>query len=241
MFDVNFFCKKVFSRENSKRKIEVENYKKKSFSQTGEDIIVKFIFDNIGFNKPSYLDIGAHHPYYLSNTALFYELGSRGINIEPDPVLFENFIKYRPDDINLNIGISDKIGMQDFYIMNAPTLNTFSKEEADRAGLEGDYKIAKILKIKTELLQNIITQYANDKFPQFLNIDAEGIDELIINSIDFHSNYPIVICIETISFSNSGRGIKNLELINKIINAGYINYADTNINTIFVRKENWIR
>jgi hypothetical protein len=39
------------------------------------DVIVKFIFDCIGISKPTYLDVGAHHPY-ISNTALFYESGS---------------------------------------------------------------------------------------------------------------------------------------------------------------------
>lgn len=216
-------------------------HKKISYSQSGEDLIVKFIFDNLGIEKPSYIDIGAHHPYYLSNTALFHESGSRGINIEPDPVLFENFVKYRPEDVNLNIGISYNTGEQDFYIMNVPTLSTFSKEEAARCSLEDNFAITKTLKIKTERIQNIITQYAKDIFPQFINIDAEGIDELIINSIDFNTNFPIVICIETISFSESGRGVKNNKLIEKIVNAGYLNYADTHINTIFVRKEKWIR
>lgn len=216
-------------------------FRKVSYSQSGEDLIIKYIFDIIGLKKFKYIDIGAHHPYNLSNTALFYELGCRGINIEPDPASYENFVEHRKEDINLNIGITNKVGEQDLYIMNVPTLNTFSKQEAERCRLEGNYTIIKKQKIKTERIQNIIAQYANNRFPQFLNIDAEGIDELIINSIDFKENYPIVICIETISFSESGRGIKNTSLIEKIVNAGYLNYADTNINTIFVRKERWIQ
>lgn len=66
---------------------------KKSYSQSGEDLIIKYIFDALGIEKPSYIDVGAYHPYCLSNTSLFYELGSKGINIEPDPMLFKNFPK----------------------------------------------------------------------------------------------------------------------------------------------------
>lgn len=223
-----------------KRK-EILSHRKISYSQSGEDLIVEFIFGCLGIQKPDYIDIGAHDPFYLSNTAIFYETGSKGINIEPDPVLFKKFIIHRPTDKNLNIGISDNTEVQDFYVMNVPTLNTFSKKEAERCSLEGDYYINKTIKIKTDRIQNIISQYADNKFPQFLNIDAEGIDELIIDSIDFTTNFPLVMCIETISFSESGRGIKNTALIEKIVNAGYLNYADTNINTIFVRKESWIR
>jgi FkbM family methyltransferase len=222
-------------------KSDENQYKKPSFSQSGEDLIVKFIFDQLGIKNPSYIDIGAHHPYYISNTALFFKNGSRGINIEPDPTLFKEFLKYRKEDVNLNIGISDCKGEMDFYVISTPTLNTFSKEEADKYCLEGDYQIKSIKKIKVQILSDIIKDFSNGIFPQFLSIDAEGVDEIIIRELDFDKNYPIVICIETITFSTSGNGVKNLGLIDYITNKGYLVYADTNINTIFVKKEIWRR
>ena len=51
-----------------------------SYSQSGEDLIVKHIFENLGVKKPSYLDIGAYHPFHLNNTVIFYLSGSHGIN-----------------------------------------------------------------------------------------------------------------------------------------------------------------
>lgn len=216
-------------------------FKKKSYSQCGEDLIVKFIFDNLNIKNPSYLDIGAHHPYYISNTASFYENGSTGINIEPDPVLFKNFLKNRKKDINLNIGIADSEGILDFYVISSPTLNTFSKEEAIQYFKEGNYTIKSIEKIKVNTLFNVLNEFSNGVFPQFLSIDVEGIDEIIIKEIDFKKNYPIVICIETISFSTSGNGLKNKDLIEYIEQQGYLLYADTNINSIFVRESLWRR
>jgi FkbM family methyltransferase len=216
-----------------------DKYKKISFSQCGEDLIVKFIFDCLGIKNPSYIDIGAHHPYYISNSALFYKNGCRGINIEPDPTLFKGFSKYRKEDNNLNIGISDSNGELDFYIISSPTLNTFSKEEALKYNHEGNYTIKEIVKIEVKTLKDVLDECSNGVFPQYLSVDAEGVDEIIIKDIDFENNYPIVICIETISFSTSGNGIKNTELINFIIDKGYMLYADTHINSIFVRKEHW--
>ncbi|MDI6034178.1 FkbM family methyltransferase [Flavobacterium sp. LB2P84] len=216
-----------------------DKYKKMSFSQCGEDLIVKFIFDYLGIYKPTYIDIGAHHPYYISNTALFYKNGCRGINVEPDPVLFKEFLKYRKEDENLNIGISDSNSELDFYIISSPTLNTFSKGEAEKYALEGNYQIKSIEKITVKTLKNVLEECSNGIFPQYLSVDAEGVDEVIIKEIDFENNYPIVICIETITFSTSGNGIKNTNLIEYIIDRGYILYADTHINTIFVRNENW--
>lgn len=224
----------IFSKTNNK-------FRQASYSQSGEDRIVKMIFDGLGIHKFTYLDIGAHHPFFISNTALFYEMGMHGINIEPDPDLFKAFEKYRKRDINLNIGISESPGESDFYIISAPTLNTFSKEEAEGYAKEGDYTIKEVKRVKTDNLQNVITMHFNGKYPDFLTVDAEGIDELIIKSIDFNNSPPLVVCIETISFSSSGNGVKNNDIIELMESNGYLNYADTNINTIFVRKEAWMR
>lgn len=230
--------KNIFRNRES---LLINKHKKTSYSQSGEDLIVKFIFDCIGISKPTYLDIGAHHPYYISNTALFYENGSTGINVEPDPLLFNDFLIHRKKDVNLNIGVGDNNDELDFYVISSSTLNTFSKEEAEKYAQEGDYNIIRTEKIKVNTLNYILDKYANSIFPQFLSIDAEGVDELIIKAINFEKNYPIVICIETITFSTSGNGIKNKSLISFIESKGYMVYADTNINTIFVKENLWKR
>ena len=214
-------------------------YSKISYSQSGEDLIVKSIFDQLGIKKPSYIDVGAHHPFYLSNTALFFKNGSRGINIEPDPTLFKAFLKHRKEDVNLNLGISNCNSELDFYLISTPTLNTFSKEEAENYSKEGNYKVTSVEKISVKTINEIINDYGDGRFPHFLNLDAEGVDEIIIRALDFDKNYPIVICVETNSFSTSRKGIKNVDLIDYIKNQGYVMYADTYLNTIFVRAENW--
>ena len=227
-----FFIKK---KENNFQ----DKFKKVTYSQCGEDMILYHIFESLGVKTPSYIDVGAHHPFHMSNTALFHSMGSTGINIEPDPVLFKEFPKYRKSDINLNIGIGNTPDLIDFYRISAPTLNTFSKEEAEKYINEGDYKIIEVIKVKVETFHSILAEFVTQKKPTFLTIDAEGVDELIIDSIDFDKFFPEVICIETISFSTSGKGIKNYDLIKKIELKGYLNYADTNINTIFVRSDIW--
>ncbi len=44
-----------------------------SYSQNGEDIIISGIFESLSRHRIFYLDIGGYHPYYGSNTALFYQ------------------------------------------------------------------------------------------------------------------------------------------------------------------------
>ena len=50
--------------------------------------------------------MGAHHPERISNTKLFYDSGSRGINVEANPELHKIFLEERPEDINLNVSFT---------------------------------------------------------------------------------------------------------------------------------------
>src|SRR5437868_840540 len=74
----------------------------RSWSQCGEDLILQYLLMVLGIKTPSYLDIGAHHPTYMSNTWLFYQQGGRGVCVEPDPALYAEFPKKRPRDTHLN-------------------------------------------------------------------------------------------------------------------------------------------
>lgn len=212
-------------------------FQKFSYSQCGEDLIVEFIFNQLGIYKPTYLDIGAHDPFYLSNTAIFYKKGCRGINVEPDINLYNKIIKHRQQDINLNIGIAESTGYAEFYVMNVPTLNTFSADQVDLYKKEGGYFVAEIKNIKLDTVKNVI-DYNNGVFPDFLSLDAEGVDEIVIKSINY-SNKPKVICVETLSFSNSGNGLKNNDIIEFLNDNGYFLYADTHINSIFIDRIIW--
>ncbi len=88
-----------------------------SYSQHGEDLFLLNIFRLIGIETPSYLDLGAHHPWHISNTALMYHRGSRGVNVEANPILFEAFLTERPLDKNVNMGVvSSGVESQKFYI-----------------------------------------------------------------------------------------------------------------------------
>jgi FkbM family methyltransferase len=213
---------------------------KKSFSQSGEDRIIKFALDSMGIQQPKYLDIGAYHPYKLSNTAIFYESGSKGLNVEPNPDLFSAFLKRRKRDVNLNVGICDSEGEMAFYIMSPSTLSTFSYKEAQNYVREG-HQISCIKKVSTTTIPQIVKKYFDGVFPEILSIDTEGMDLIILKTIDFSQSSPVIICVETISFSSSRNGKKNMEILDFLDESGYFVYADTYINTVFVKKDSWRR
>ncbi len=215
---------------------------KASFSQSGEDMIVDFVFGAIQVSHPTYLDLGAHHPRRYSNTHHFYRKGSRGVSVEADPALFERFVQERPADINLNVGVGvGSMGSLPFYVMSVPTLNTFSKEEADRCVAMGTHQIVDVIEVPLRDVNAIIAEHFAGETPDFISIDVEGLDFEIVKSIDLQRYRPTVICVETITFSENFDGAKIEEIGDYLQQHGYFLYADTRINSIFVDKARWRR
>ena len=96
-----------------------------SFSQYNEDLLVDVLLNckKNGF----YVDVGANNPSILSNTKRFYDRGWKGINIEPNPELYKEFVLERKRDVNLNIGVGNSSDKLPFYVMSANTLSSFDK------------------------------------------------------------------------------------------------------------------
>ena len=168
-----------------------------SFSQAGEDRIVRFLFDVLGLQCPTYLDVGAHHPYHLSNTALFSLTGSRGVNIDPDPDAVAVLSRHRPRDVNLNFGIAAEPGKLPFYRMSLPTLSTFDLRAAEEAGEAsgGVHRIVQTIEVQVRTMADVLDELGT--CPNFLSLDAEGLDLAILQTMRTWPSRPIVVCVET--------------------------------------------
>ncbi len=218
--------------------IPINPYKKESWSQSGEDIIIEYLFRLRKIDKPVCLDIGAFDPFFANNTYKFFLKGSKIVNIDANPTAINKFNQVRPSDTNLNIGIGGKSGEFDFFVMQDPSLNTFSEVEKSSLVKLG-HSLKEIIKIEMVTINQIFEKYFKNGKIDFLSIDAEGVDFEIIQSLDFTNHQPRVICIETINYTPDGTGTKRTDLCNIIENAGYHEYANTNINSIFVHKNWW--
>lgn len=213
----------------------------KSYSQCGEDMILSFIFYKaLKIKKPTYLDVGAYDPYEDNNTAIFYENGSTGINVEPNLERYKKIAEKRKLDINLNLGVSNKEGFADFYVVSSEKMSTLVKPKAEKLFASHKMSIKSTEKIKVITVNKIIERYCKGICPDLLSLDAEGMDLAILRSINWKKYSPIVICTETASYSTNGNEEKDTRLISYLKSKGYMIYADTRINTIFIKENKYI-
>ena len=209
-----------------------------SYAQCGEDLLMQYVFNSLGRRSISYLDVGAHHPTYLSNTYHFYLKGNQGVCVEPDGALLQLFAKERPGDRLLNIGIAPENGVADFYVMSTPTLNTFSRPEAERFASYGMQKIERVEKVRLRNINDVMAENFG-RAPDLLSLDVEGLDLSILQSLDFGRYAPDVCCVETLSYTEDRSERKLIDIIDLMLSKDYFVYADTYVNSIFVRRAAW--
>ncbi len=202
-------------------------YKKPHFSQEGEDIIINKYFSHK--NNGFYVDVGAHHPFRYSNTYLLYKKGWNGINIDPTPGVKRLFDRTRKRDTNLELAIDKKSGKKVLFIFKDQALNTLSKTFANIIIKSGQSKLLNTISVKTQRLDNILDKYLKkEKQIDLLNIDVEGYEMNVLNSINWAKYRPNVIIIENI--------YKTDELRKYLSDLNYLLYANTLSSNIYVQK-----
>lgn len=209
----------------------LKKFKKNSYSQLFEDY---FLDKFMGFKKDGfYVDIGANDPTFLNNTKLFYLKGWRGINIEPNVRKYKDFLKGRPNDININMGVGEKAETINFYDFNDDVLSTFSSEESKKR-LSAGYKIKNISKVDIDRLENILKSHCKSDFKtDFMSIDTEGFDLAVLKSNDWKKFRPKFICIEVASFDKNEIN-KDRPLEEFLNSKNYKEVFFNGINSIFV-------
>jgi len=212
-----------------------DGYALKSYSQEGEDMILRRLFEK--YQKGFYVDVGAHHPMRFSNTYFFYKKGWNGINIDAMPNSMKPFNKIRPRDINIEKPVSDKKQTLTYYAFNEPALNGFSKElSQERAGKDNNYHII----FEEDIETSTLTEILDDNLPKeqeidFLSIDVEGLDFMVLKSNDFNKYKPKVILIEILGSSLSD--IESNEISMFLKEKNYSIYAKAVNTVMFISDE----
>ena len=211
---------------------------KTTYSQSGEDAIIKYIlFELQRYEKVSYLDLGANHAKEISNTYGLYEAGASGVLVEANPYLITELELYRNRDVILNKCISTKDDEElEFYIFNGDGLSTPDYEAAQKMlEINENLFIKDTVKVKTISINTIIDKYFKNKAPEVVNIDIEGMEMEILEQIYFETFRPLIYIIETIPYTKElVEREKTEEIIDFMKKKGYVEYAFTGINSIFI-------
>ena len=230
---MNNFINKLYKKIHIIQNIYLKNkflLKRKTYAMEGEDLEIVKIIKNIknGF----YVDAGGYHPLDRNNTYLLYKNNWRGINIDLSEFSIDLFNFMRPDDVNINVAVSNNDDYVTFFYQKKLSQLTTIKKNIANQRMQGLIKEQKIKSNKlTTILNN--SKYKNRKI-DFLNIDIEGADFEALKSLDFEIYRPKLVCVEiydeNIDNSNINIFLKKLNYT-RIWSATYSHlYTDNFIN-----------
>ena len=210
---------------------------KKSYSSNSVDLIINELFKNK--KNGIYIDVGCNHPFIGNNTYKLFKKGWKGINIDLDYTFIESFNFYRPNDYNLQIGVSDTIGEQEMYYHHERSaINTLDVKRSSKSILKKN--------IKTTTLNKIIENSKfNNQQIDYVSIDVEGYELNVLKGFDLSKYKPKALSIEYIDpkmikeeyYHQNINNILNSDLYRYMLDKGYhfVNWLHSDL--IFVSRE----
>jgi len=209
------------------------------FGQWGEDILVRKLFPKNKANG-TYLDIGCYHPFIHSNTAYLWLKGWRGYNIDANAQTIKIFDKIRPQDDN----IWSAIIPQTQYDAGLREVSLLTPKASDNAsGISATGTVHQAVGMErqhgrsTTVPATSISELLADRkvgAVDYLNIDIEGYDEMILQEIDLAALKPTVVTIE--DYSEDFAQLLSSSISRRMANQGYSLAGRAGPTTVFLKK-----
>ena len=202
-----------------------------SYAQNFEDVMLWRALKHIenGF----YVDVGAAWPDEHSVTNLFYQNGWHGINFEPNPSFITKYKELRPNDINLQMAVSDKEGDAEFHFIDGTGLSSLDESIANSHDHLGFKSHASLVEVTT--LAKVFLQHCQNQEIHFLKVDIEGYEKQALLGNDWNRFRPWIVAVEATLPMSQVENHSDWEYI--LLEADYIfAYAD-GLNRFYVSKE----
>ncbi|MFD2203192.1 FkbM family methyltransferase [Shivajiella indica] len=178
---------------------------KYSFAFTGEDRIIESLLKaKITYNG-FYVDVGANHPKFLSNTYSLYRKGWRGICIDANKNLIKKYEFFRPKDHAVHALVSDIATSRTFYQVQNNVLSTTDARflrDFEQEGLEVKEEV-----MQSTTLTDILDRYHAPKDFDLLGVDAEEHDLEVLKGMDWNRYRPRLVVVEDETFDFRNRAI----------------------------------
>jgi FkbM family methyltransferase len=163
----------------------------RSYAQNFEDVILHRALKTVqnGF----YIDIGAQDPVTDSVSLAFYELGWRGVHVEPHHVFSEKLRLARPDETILELAVGARSGVIQFFVTSDTGLSTANPEIAESNSIRG-YP-SQVREVKALKTSELLDRYKNRDI-HWLKIDVEGFEKEVIEGWLPSNVRPWIVVVE---------------------------------------------
>ena len=214
------------------------NNKKISHSQLYQDLFVLYF---LGMKREGkYLEFGATNGIELSNSLLLEkEYGWNGVLAEPSPQWQAQLKQNRPKSQILNECIySETGGSINFFVSKFGVLSTIEEfRDSDIESMpsnainrnEDGYSV----EVPTISLNDVFIKYFNGERIDYMSVDTEGSELLILSNFDFDKYGPKIITVEH-NFTSSEKKLDSLFREN---NYKRIFAAHTQFDAWYVRED----
>lgn len=203
-----------------------------SYSQWGEDAVIsQYLHSKIG----SYIDIGSGHPIIGNNTFFLYQRGWTGVLVDPIRLNSELSKKHRSRDIFLQNVVSNSNTNLDFWEFSKYGISTIDENRAKLLVRQGEELIDNY-KVSAIKLSDVFSSFINlgKELPELLSIDVEGAELDVLESNDWISYKPYLVCIEILNNDLFGEVIKNNPVFLFLTSKGYVLRASVGNSLIFL-------
>lgn len=209
------------------------------FGQWAEDVLIRKLFDKSKKNGV-YLDIGSYHPFTHSNTAYFWMKGWHGFNVDANPHTIKIFNKYRPSDTNIWTAIVPAAdydnGTRQVSLM-LPTKADYSSGVAATGTVNNsvgnERGFSETLEVPALSIASLLKN-KNIKNIDYLNVDIEGYDEIILSEIDFSTLTPTVVTVE--DYSDDFEMLVSSGVTNVMRKNGYVLAGRAGPTSVFLKR-----
>jgi len=173
----------------------LDPFSRLSYAQVGEDIALGwFLSRESGF----YVEVGCNHPQAYSNTYGLYKRGWRGICLDANPAVIEEFRRVRRRDTSICAAVSDVAGVKSFTQFVDPLISSLDAQHVKRWRATREVKAVR--DVRTQRLEDILESVQAPWSFDLLMIDVEGHDYQVLLSLDLKRYAPKLIVIEMHGF-----------------------------------------